>query len=1525
MSGISDSATVTLNINGAQAKRMMADLEKQIKSTEESIKRMKAAGADPKKVLKAQNELKSYRRQLDEMRSATEGVTRAMEALDKATPRQLEKSLRTLNRDLKDMTPGTKTWQSHIDKIQQLQARLRQLRIQVQGQESLWKRFSKWWYDSGQAVAAMVAGYSTVVSTLRRYVDDFAGMAEEMANTRKFTGMAKEEVAELNEEFRNMDTRSGREQLNRLAQEAGRLGKSSLDDVMGFVKAADIINVALDELGDGATLEISKLTDIFRLDEKYGTYGSMMKASSVINDLSQSCTASAPYIVEFTKRMAGVGAQARMTVPEIMAIGATMDTLGSNVEMSATAISQSIMKLFQKPAEIAKALGMDAKLFTKTLADDTTQGLLMFLEAVNRVGGGEKGQGMVALAPLFKDLQLDGARMSQVLGGAAQKVDDLRARIDEANSSFEKGTSTLNEFNIFNNTAQASLDKAKKRFHELSVELGERLFPLITGFISSSSAAVRALMTAMNFFSSYKTEIVTLSAAVAAYTVAVAAVSVKQAVLNKLMAFGTKAGNALAGMFKIMNVGAVAFRNSVDYLRNGMETTHAMQERWRKAMAVMDWKAWTAGVLALAAAVVYLGRKLYETFSVQKTFSEVFKKANEAVASQIREVNELTRVIHDHNRTNRERVRAIAELKNLIPGYLAYLTREGDIVRENTKAVDTYIGKLRQQARVEAARQKLVELEKERLDIEVDNETLKQLSGTDAALSLASTAANPILAPLQYVARKAVEGGVNAAKLEGNRRRTEALEAYIAGAELENTQERAVDDMIMVNKELYARSKSYKEQVDMLKAQLLADEKTMSRNEAAQKYNDRLYNLNYRYELIGAPSDAGQNGDGNEGPRSFEPYVSQKQLEKEAKKSALEAKRALAKANAAYKAAMEKAKAEWESAAADNVVGYASGAKDYRAYIEEKERLDLKYVDDRIKVYESLYENESREERALLLKYDEDYRELLLKRAETERKQSEESANRSVSRLKKEYETMLAYKKAEFSDPGSVLYQNEAAQEEALYQLKISYLTKYRDSYKLNSKEWAEYEARIEDEEQNRMLEKRARLNELVAKWRHSKEKGVIEATYRMEMALLDEAFARKMITEEEYQKWMEKLSTRHGRQTSADKKRRGYMVEIAGTDGETESVDTRSARELQADAFNAIATGRDDAVNALKELYEAGEISEQEYHDRCAHIRKSATEKMLEAVRSSLDPQTAMLFDLGEAWYSLFDSILNEGTFSFESLSDVASSTVASLCAGLEMYGEFVKAQSQIEVAQTEKKYDAEIKAAQGNTYKTARLEKKKEQDVTRIKADATRKEFTVKVLEAIAQTAQNAVIAYGSLAGIPIVGPALGAAAAAAATALGMVQVALIRKQQQASQAQGYSRGGFTRPGPVDEPAGIVHAGEWVASQRLLSNPVARPLIEALDYAQRTNTIGMLRGEDVSRSITAPDSLVRLSETDAGQALLAGAASRLARTVDTLTDRLKEPFVTVNTVEGDQGIKQAQDRYRKLMDNKKRKSRLD
>lgn len=118
-------------------------------------------------------------------------------------------------------------------------------------------------------------------------------------------------------------------------------------------------------------------------------------------------------------------------------------------------------------------------------------------------------------------------------------------------------------------------------------------------------------------------------------------------------------------------------------------------------------------------------------------------------------------------------------------------------------------------------------------------------------------------------------------------------------------------------------------------------------------------------------------------------------------------------------------------------------------------------------------------------------------------------------------------------------------------------------------------------------------------------------------------------------------------------------------------------------------------------------------------------------------------------------------------------------------------------------------------------------------------------------------------------------------------------------------------------------------MASQKLVKSPKTRPIIEALEYAQRTNTIGSLDAADVSRTITAP--AVLAAQPSAPQTVVnntynsapSADNSELTSTIRELNNRLNEPFVTVNTVAGDHGIQQAQDEYDRLMKNKSPKSR--
>lgn len=1541
MSGIKDTATVTLNVNGAQAKQMMTDLETKIKSTEAAINRLKSSGADPKSVQKAQKQLQTYRKQLDEMRSATEGVAKAMSNLDRATPRQLEKALRTLNRQLKDMTPGTKTWQSHIDKIRQLQAQLKQLKQQVQGQETLWQRFSKWWFQCGQAVAAVVAGYQMLITTLRGYVNDFAEMEEQLANTRKFTGMTETQVRELNDEFKKMDTRTSREQLNLLAQEAGRLGKNTKESVQGYVEAADIINVALVDLGQGATQEIAKLSSIFNVEDVYGTKDAMLKVGSTVNVLSQNCTASKPYIVEFTKRLAGVGSQARMTVPEIMAFAATLDANGQAVEMSASALSRTIMMLFQKPKEIAQTVGLDVDNFTKTLQRNTTEGLMMFFGALQKMG---KKDALAALSPMFKDLGMDGVRMSTVLATVANKLDMVKWEMDEANKAFREGISATREYNIFNNTAQATIDKAKKRIHELSVELGEKLYPLMAHITSTGSAALKVLNVAVDFVIRFRGVLTAAVLTIGAYYTWIGLC--KAATVTWTVV--TKTATAVQGAFRVAlilgRIAIMAMTGQVTKARHAFQLLNTVIKANPIGLLL-------SVIAAVGIAISKLVSKTDEFKSKMKEAVGMSSAYRKELEKEKRELDELFGALQGAA----EGSDAFNKAKSkLIDSYGAYLS---GLIDEKGKVVDLEAAYRRlaeaikianQERGVKNARDAVENMYSDQME-SLSSQLMASLESYGASTREAARLTQRIVTSMSMGVN--VDGDTIARVNELSRNTPspdgKGLLAHLAPGSQNSTIWGWAVDQVPQPAELVNQMYS----AQTVRSEGLAEiDRTARINRPLRDLEDNMLDnfINYAEEAV-------ENGGGNvlkvldalagtvefvdvnlsEARRLLEEYQtekayrngsaepnstetadgggggydSQKLAEKEAKKSALEAKRELAKANAAYKAAMEKAKGDYESASADNVIAYATGGRTYEDYIAEKERLDLKYVQDRIDIYNKLYENETKENKALLLKYDEDYQALLLKKAEMEKKFADARAKSNIDKLQREMKSEQDALELSFNNPDSNLYGDTLAQQEAVHQLKVKYLTLFQNQYKAGSKEYLQYERQLEDENSADIIAKRKSYIAKLEEWRKNYSYLTLSKRRDIEIQVLDELHTRGIVKEEEYQRILAQIRQKYSSEA------------MTSEDGK---IDYRSSSDQIQGKRKSEAAEKDKEFARIKALYEQGELTEEQYHQARRNVAKHYADLIYDDIRSGLDEQTKMFFDLGTAWQNMFAGIAETGKVSFEDIGTVAQSTFAVMSAGLEMYSQFASAQYRIEIANMERRYDAEIEAAEGNRYKVNKLEKKKEADMAKLKKEATRKEFNIKVISAVAQTAQNALAAYGAglQAGFPMalwLAPTL----AGLATANGLVQIALLKKQQQAAEAEGYAEGGFTRKGGKYEPAGIVHAGEWVASQKLLANPVARPLIEALDYAQRTNTLGSLKSEDVSRAITAPTAIAQIAENSPSSAILAAAVMQTSSVVRDLTDRLNEPFVTVNTVTGDYGINRALEQHRQLMKNKSPKSK--
>lgn len=251
MSNINDKATVELFVNGEQAEQKMARLKQRAEELNISLQKAQAAG-DGKGAKKFQKELDKVNKELNRTESAAKGVGIVLNNLSGATLNGLNNALKTLQKELNATKPNTDEWKQYAEKIASVKERIKELNEATEPSKNIFAKFKNWAYYSWSAFDMTSRAVGAAKDAITGYVEAYADMDSAMANAQKFTGMTREEVEQLNEEFKKLDTRTSREGLNELAAAAGRLGKNSVEDVMGFVRAGDVIGVAMDELGADA-------------------------------------------------------------------------------------------------------------------------------------------------------------------------------------------------------------------------------------------------------------------------------------------------------------------------------------------------------------------------------------------------------------------------------------------------------------------------------------------------------------------------------------------------------------------------------------------------------------------------------------------------------------------------------------------------------------------------------------------------------------------------------------------------------------------------------------------------------------------------------------------------------------------------------------------------------------------------------------------------------------------------------------------------------------------------------------------------------------------------------------------------------------------------------------------------------------------------------------------------------------------------------------------------------------------------
>ena len=645
-------------LNSEQAKKEITELERKIEDLKRKRQQALDAG-DTKSWQKLNKEVDKHETKLKSMQSRLESINKTLDNMSTAGPKQLKETIKDINALLNSgaIERGSAQWDSLTASLKQANTELTKIKNETKASQSAWGKFTKFLNDSWGGLTMLIASLTGVTMTIRKTVQDFAKMEEAMADTRKYTGLTDEAIRDLNEDLKKMDTRTSREELNELAGAAGRLGKTSKRDILEFVEAGNMIKVALgDDLGEGAIDKVGKLAMAFGEDDKMGLRGAMLATGSAVNELAQNSSAQAGYLVDFTARVAGFGKQLGLTQAQIMGFGAVMDENLLRDEMAATAFGNMLTKMQTDTEKFARIAGMEVKEFTRLLNEDANGAILALADNLRKADP----QNMMKM---LDDMGLDGSRAVGVLSTLADKIDDVRQRQQLATMAYQEATSVGKEYETMNNTVEAGIEKAKKQFNELAVDLGEKLLPVVKYTITSGSLLVKALSLIAGVVSRNFGLISRLAVLIGGYTAAVTIATNA----TKIWATVTKAtpwGAAIAGLTVVIGL--------IDRYKTSTE------EARKKAEELNDTES----------------------------------KAVTQYSEEARKIKQLDRIMRDETVSIDQRRKALEQLKTIIPDYNGMLDEEGRLTRDNKKAIDDYLVSLQKQIRLKAYKDKLEELYK---------------------------------------------------------------------------------------------------------------------------------------------------------------------------------------------------------------------------------------------------------------------------------------------------------------------------------------------------------------------------------------------------------------------------------------------------------------------------------------------------------------------------------------------------------------------------------------------------------------------------------------------------------------------------------------------------------------------------------------------------------------------------------------------------------------------------------------------
>lgn len=690
------------------------DLEKLKKSLEEYKKKLEVS--DTKGLKKIEDALSTIEKKQKSSVLSAEELNKVILTLKTAPLEDLQKAAAQLQEELSKTGRDAK---KYVEKSMDL----RRVNEQINEVKRSWQEHDNQIVATIKRLTSYVlvyAGFNEVVGRIKQLYQANLQLSDSLADIEKTTGLSTESVAELSREIDSIDTRTAQQELHDLAYEAGKLGISAKEDVLGFVKAGNQLLVALGEdLGGAeAVRQLMKVNAILGETQKLGVEKALLATGSAINEISQTSRASAGPIVDVVNRIGAIGEAAGLSMSDLIALAGTLDALGQHAEMGGTALNTFISTLTSNTTEVAQAVGLSDD-YLKNLIEQgkTIQAVIAVFEKMNAMGG------LDVLAPIMKDLGSDGERIKQVLVTLSSGVDELKAQVFTSSRAFKEATSVTDEYNIKNENAMAIMQRMGNAIKESFIN---------SGFVEWLTDVLRYISSIPNRFERGEKSIRLMAVTV-------------QALVGVMIATSSAVQKASANI--------VLFTKMV---KSGTASVNIFKIAWQSLSKAMmsNPLGWVVlGFTALTSAITYFKKSVDEATKAQSEFEAAIQK-------ETFELSNLKYAIDKANVSNGERAALIKQLNDKYGAYLGFMVTENNYAEKQEYIYSLINARLRETLALKM-RDKMMENIADKYTDQIQELQSKIIASLNKMQNVGETNAGDAMALIMDGMNKVVEEGGN--------------------------------------------------------------------------------------------------------------------------------------------------------------------------------------------------------------------------------------------------------------------------------------------------------------------------------------------------------------------------------------------------------------------------------------------------------------------------------------------------------------------------------------------------------------------------------------------------------------------------------------------------------------------------------------------------------------------------------------------------------------------------------------------